>query len=31
MLIKNGHMFPPQKPGLGLEIPDEIIKRFRFE
>ena len=31
MLIKNGHMFPPQKPGLGLEIPEEIIQRFRVD
>ena len=29
--IKNGQMFPPQKPGLGLEIPEEIIQRFRVE
>jgi L-alanine-DL-glutamate epimerase-like enolase superfamily enzyme len=31
MLIKNGRMFPPQKPGLGLEIPEEIIRRFRVD
>jgi L-alanine-DL-glutamate epimerase-like enolase superfamily enzyme len=29
--IKNGHMIPPQRPGLGLEIPEEIIQRFRVE
>jgi L-alanine-DL-glutamate epimerase-like enolase superfamily enzyme len=29
--IKNGKMIPPQKPGLGLEIPEGIIKRYRFE
>jgi L-alanine-DL-glutamate epimerase-like enolase superfamily enzyme len=29
--IKNGLMFPPQKPGLGLEIPEEIVQRFRVE
>jgi L-alanine-DL-glutamate epimerase-like enolase superfamily enzyme len=29
--IKNGKMIPPKKPGLGLEIPKEIIKRYRFE
>jgi len=29
--IKNGSMIPPQKPGLGLEISEEIIKRYRFE
>jgi L-alanine-DL-glutamate epimerase-like enolase superfamily enzyme len=29
MQIKNGRMLPPQKPGLGLEIPEEIIRRFR--
>jgi L-alanine-DL-glutamate epimerase-like enolase superfamily enzyme len=28
-IIKNGQMSPPQKPGLGLEIPEEIIRRFR--
>ena len=27
--IKNGHMLPPQKPGLGLEIPEETVQRFR--
>jgi L-talarate/galactarate dehydratase len=31
MQIKNGHMLPPQKPGLGLEIPEETIKRYRVE
>ena len=29
--IKNGCMLPPQKPGLGLEIPEETIRRFRVE
>jgi len=29
MQIVNGQMLPPQKPGLGLEIPEEIIRRFR--
>jgi len=29
--IKNGCMFPPQKPGLGLEIPEEIVQRFRID
>lgn len=29
--IKNGCMLPPQKPGLGLEIPEETIKRFRVD
>lgn len=29
--IKDGHMLPPQKPGLGLEIPEEVIQRFRVE
>jgi L-alanine-DL-glutamate epimerase-like enolase superfamily enzyme len=29
MQIRNGRMLPPQKPGLGLEIPEEIIRRFR--
>ncbi|MDI6725561.1 MAG: mandelate racemase/muconate lactonizing enzyme family protein [Smithellaceae bacterium] len=27
-LIKNGQMLPPQKPGLGLEIPEEMIERY---
>jgi L-alanine-DL-glutamate epimerase-like enolase superfamily enzyme len=31
MQIKDGQMLPPQKPGLGLEIPEEIIHRFRVE
>jgi L-alanine-DL-glutamate epimerase-like enolase superfamily enzyme len=31
MQIKDGQMLPPQKPGLGLEIPEEIIRRFRVE
>ena len=29
--IENGWMIPPQKPGLGLEIPEDIIKRHRVE
>lgn len=29
MQIKDGQMLPPQKPGLGLEIPEEIIQQFR--
>jgi L-alanine-DL-glutamate epimerase-like enolase superfamily enzyme len=29
--IKDGQMLPPQKAGLGLEIPEEIIRRFRVE
>jgi L-alanine-DL-glutamate epimerase-like enolase superfamily enzyme len=29
--IKNGHMIPPQRPGLGWEVPEEIIQRFRVE
>jgi len=24
-------MIPPQKPGLGLEIPEEILRRYRIE
>ncbi|MCK7515183.1 MAG: hypothetical protein MZV70_71755 [Desulfobacterales bacterium] len=31
LMIKNGQMIPPQRPGLGLEIPEEIIQRFRVE
>ena len=27
--IKNGQMIPPKKPGLGLEIPEETVQRFR--
>jgi len=29
--IENGHMIPPQKPGMGLEIPEENIQRYRVE
>ncbi len=29
MKIENGRMLPPQKPGLGLEIPEETIQRYR--
>jgi L-alanine-DL-glutamate epimerase-like enolase superfamily enzyme len=29
--IRNGNMIPPKKPGLGLEIPEEIIQRYRIE
>jgi L-alanine-DL-glutamate epimerase-like enolase superfamily enzyme len=29
--IENGNMIPPQKPGLGLEIPEETIRRYRVE
>jgi len=29
--IKNGNMIPPQVPGLGLEIPEETIRRYRVE
>jgi L-alanine-DL-glutamate epimerase-like enolase superfamily enzyme len=29
--IKDGRMFPPKKPGLGLEIPEETIRRFRVD
>jgi L-alanine-DL-glutamate epimerase-like enolase superfamily enzyme len=29
--IKNGCMLPPQRPGLGLEIPEETIRRFGVE
>jgi L-alanine-DL-glutamate epimerase-like enolase superfamily enzyme len=24
-------MFPPAGPGLGLEIPEEIIRKYRVE
>jgi L-alanine-DL-glutamate epimerase-like enolase superfamily enzyme len=30
-VIENGCMFPPNKPGLGLEIPEETIRRFRVD
>jgi len=29
--ITNGNMMPPQEPGLGLEIPGEILQRYRIE
>jgi L-alanine-DL-glutamate epimerase-like enolase superfamily enzyme len=28
--IDNGRMMPPRKPGLGLEIPESVIKRYRI-
>ncbi len=28
--IENGQMFPPQKPGLGLEITEDVIKKYQF-
>ncbi len=28
VIIENGQMRPPQKPGLGLEISDDIIRRY---
>jgi L-alanine-DL-glutamate epimerase-like enolase superfamily enzyme len=31
MRIVDGLMFPPQKPGLGLEIPEDVIKKYRIE
>lgn len=27
--IENGQMFPPQKPGLGLEITEDVIEKYR--
>ena len=27
--IEDGQMFPPAKPGLGLEIPEDVIRKFR--
>jgi L-alanine-DL-glutamate epimerase-like enolase superfamily enzyme len=29
--IENGQMFPPQKPGLGLEIRKDVIQKYRVE
>jgi L-alanine-DL-glutamate epimerase-like enolase superfamily enzyme len=29
--IENGRMLPPPGPGLGLEIPEEIVRRYRVE
>ncbi len=29
--IRNGLMYPPDKPGLGLEIPEETVRRFRID
>lgn len=28
--IKNGYILPPQKPGLGITLTDETIRRFPF-
>jgi len=30
VIIKNGEMFPSQKPGLGLEITGNVIKKYRL-
>lgn len=29
--IENGMMYPPDKPGLGLEISEETVKKYRVE
>jgi L-alanine-DL-glutamate epimerase-like enolase superfamily enzyme len=26
--FKNGHYYPPQKPGLGFEIPPATLRRY---
>jgi L-alanine-DL-glutamate epimerase-like enolase superfamily enzyme len=31
MRIEDGQMFPPPKPGLGLEIPADVIKKYLLE
>jgi L-alanine-DL-glutamate epimerase-like enolase superfamily enzyme len=31
MRIEDGQMFPPQKPGLGLEIPEDVIQKYHIE
>lgn len=28
--LKNGYILPPEKPGLGIELTDETIRRFPF-
>jgi L-alanine-DL-glutamate epimerase-like enolase superfamily enzyme len=28
--IKNGHILPPEKPGLGITLTKEVIKRYPF-
>ncbi|GAB3907875.1 mandelate racemase/muconate lactonizing enzyme family protein [Larkinella knui] len=28
--LKNGYILPPEKPGLGIELRDETIRRFPF-
>ena len=28
MRIEDGRMFSPQKPGLGLEIPEDVIQKY---
>lgn len=30
-IIEDGYMRPPPQPGLGLEIPDDVIRRYRVE
>lgn len=29
--IKDGYILPPEKPGLGITLPEDTIKRFPFE
>lgn len=30
LIMKDGYILPPEKPGLGVELTDEIIQRFPF-
>ena len=29
--IENGRMLPPDKPGLGLEISEDVLAKYRVE
>ncbi len=30
-IIEHGHMVPPPEPGLGLELAEDVIARYRVE
>ena len=30
MQMKNGYVLPPEKPGLGITLTEDIIERFPF-
>jgi L-alanine-DL-glutamate epimerase-like enolase superfamily enzyme len=30
-IIEDGHMVPPPEPGLGLELAEDVVARYRVE